>query len=497
MSKRHNVNHTFDENRNSGGGKYILLTGATGLVGRYLIKDLCLQDCRLAVIVRPGRKLSAEERVEVIQQHWEKQLGHALPRPVVFEGDVTEENLGLGQEESEWIRDHVDHIIHNAAVLRFTGADKRFDPWKTNCRGTQNVLDFSREHSIGKLSYVSTAYVSGIREEIVNEDDFDCGQKFRNDYERSKFEAERLVRAADWFDSVTIFRPAVIVGDSRTGYTSTYHGLFLYLRLLSSLIKRQIPNEDGVYETPISLPISGDEPRNLVPVDWVSAVISHIVCKPEAHGRTYHLTPDKGITPREIIHACYKYFNTDNGVTYAGSGSDRVADSEFARTFFEHARIYEAYESSDPEFNRSNVSEFAGHLPCPQIDEEMIVRFIEFGKADNWGKRRMRRPAVNLWFKTHLDQVAKGVSRLAGSYQTEDDSSLMIGLDIHGPGGGQWKVSADVDSYQVDRGLPFRSHGLLQMDNRQVERVVNSNCEPSESSEVAWASRLEQLFEVE
>ena len=237
--------------------------------------------------------------------------------------------------------------------------------------------------------------------------------------------------------------------------------------------------------------------RNLVPVDWVSAVISHIVCKPEAHGRTYHLTPDKGITAREIIYACYKYFNTDNGVTYAGAGSDRIADNEFARTFFDHARIYEAYESSDPEFDRSNVDEFAGHLPCPQIDDAMIVRFIEFGKADNWGKHRMRRPAVNRWFKTHLEQVAKGVSRFAGLYQPEDDSSLMIGLDIHGPGGGQWKVSADVDSYQVDRGLPFRSHGLLQMDNRQVENVVNCNGDKSESSEVIWATRLEELFDVE
>ena len=81
------------------------------------------------------------------------------------------------------------------------------------------------------MHYISTAYVCGHREDLVKEDEFDVGQEFRNDYENSKFQAEKLVRDFPEFDSLTVFRPVVITGDSITGYTSTYHGTYLYMKL--------------------------------------------------------------------------------------------------------------------------------------------------------------------------------------------------------------------------------------------------------------------------
>ena len=143
-------------------------------------------------------------------------------------------------------------------------------------RARANVLALCREARIRELHHVSTAYVCGSRQGRIFESELDEGQDCRNEYEASKLEAERLVRGPDGLESVTVYRPAVISGDSKTGYTSTYHGLYLYLRLMAMAVPMQPAGEDGIRGTPIRLPMSGDEPRNVVPVDWVADVITHL-----------------------------------------------------------------------------------------------------------------------------------------------------------------------------------------------------------------------------
>jgi thioester reductase-like protein len=98
----------------------------------------------------------------------------------------------------------------------------------SNLTGTRNLLQLCRETGVRQFDHVSTAYVCGKRPGPVFERELDCGQTFRNDYERSKCEAEKLVRAAAHLDRVTVYRPAIIVGDSRTGYTTAYHGPYAY-----------------------------------------------------------------------------------------------------------------------------------------------------------------------------------------------------------------------------------------------------------------------------
>ena len=424
-------------------------------------------------------------------QMWETHLGTPLPRPVVFEGDVAEEKLGLDQSAISWIRENCDEVIHNAAILQFHGADRNAEPWRTNLGGTQNVLQLCEEVCIKNLFYVSTAYVCGEQSETVLESDLHSNQRFRNDYERSKFEAEKLVQQATGFEQKTIFRPAVIVGDSETGYTSTYHGLFLYLRLLATLVPQQETDENGTLITPIQLPMSGDEPRNLIPVDWVSAVMTHVILTPEAHNRTFHLVPDRCSTARDVINACYRYFNSD-GVEYCGPSCDRVANNEFAQMFFDNARVYESYETSDPHFDKSNVQTFAGHLKCPPIDEDAIIRFLKFGQADNWGKRRSPRPEVNRWFSTELDSVIAGAERIRKSQLLASGrSELSIGLDILGPGGGQWKLTACDSKCEITQGLPVHDHRLLKMDDSQVAKLVSGN---TNGTVAAWATKLESVL---
>lgn len=355
--------------------KYVLLTGATGFVGQYLLRDLIESGHSVAVIARASKQFSAAERVEQIMQRWEAETGKHLPRPIVLQGNITEKHLGLPEQDVDWIKRQVDLVIHNAAILKFQGEPGN-EPWNTNLGGTQNIVQLARDCQIKKFHYVSTAYTCGIRTTTVEEDLFDVGQQFRNDYERSKFAAEKYVREAN-FESLTVYRPAVIVGDSENGFTSSYHGLYVYLRLMAMLIPQQQRDANGIAQTPIRLPMNGDERRNLVPVNWVSQVITRIVNNPAAWGRTFHLTPTKLLTPRELIDHCYGYFNS-SGVEYCGPTQKLEQPSEFGSNFLQNIELYQPYDSSDPIFDTTNLNQFVGDIPCPEIDQETVFKFIQF-----------------------------------------------------------------------------------------------------------------------
>ena len=145
------------------------MTGATGLVGQYLIKDLLLAGQRLALVVRPSKRLDVDQRVELILQRWENELGCLLPRPVVLQGDVAEPSLGLNPKDLAWVRSHCDRVIHNAAILQFDGATMDVEPWRTNLGGTRHVLGLLETMKVREFHYVSTAYVCGTRPDLVME----------------------------------------------------------------------------------------------------------------------------------------------------------------------------------------------------------------------------------------------------------------------------------------------------------------------------------------
>jgi nucleoside-diphosphate-sugar epimerase len=419
--------------------QYALLTGATGLVGRYLMRDLMLAGHRLAVVVRGSDREGPVERIESILQMWEDESGSSLPRPVVLEGDVTEPLFGLSARCLAWAREHCDRILHNAASMTFYNADRSGEPWRTNLKGAEHAIDLCSDLQIDEFHHVSTAYVAGLRNDLVLEDELDVGQGFRNDYEESKFLCEKLLHSVPFLRSLTVYRPAVIVGDSITGYTSTYHGLYHHLKLMSVVNRNVEPDENGVRHTPVQLQMTGNEPRNMVPVDWVSAVISRIFGQPSAHGRTYHLSPRECVTPRAIVEAGCRYYNS-YGVEFVGpesrsampiSGVDLAAQ--------ETMRVYSPYENSDPTFDTTNLQRAAPDLICPAIDDAMLRRFLDFGEQDRWGKRREPRPNVPFWVEKYLE---KELSRRHPETREgrRDRTIHVIGLDVYGPGGGQWRL---------------------------------------------------------
>ena len=461
---------------------YLFLTGSTGLLGRYLVRDLLEKGQRLVLLVRGTKNESSEQRIESILQYWERESGARLSRPVLIEGDLRKPMLGLSAKDARWVSRHCSSMMHSAASLAFH-ADGTGEPWHTNYDGTRHMLELCEATGLRKLHYVSTAYVCGIREGTILESELDCGQEFRNDYEHSKLRAEVMVRDASFIDQLTVYRPAVIAGDARTGYTNTYHGIYLYLRLMALLVPRQPFGPDGARMTKLRLPMTGDERRNVIPIDWVSKVITSLYLNKDAHGHTFHLAPDKCLTPRDVIDAGYSYFNS-TGIEYVGYQKiDPATYNQFEAELLPGFAMYNNYESTDPTFDCSNVKRFAGDLPCPTIDEAMLHNYMRYGEEDRWGKRRS--PKLKNDFS---------VAEYFLNFHEADDATYaacktLLAIDLTGPGGGQWTLGVQADGTLVRMpGIHADADSLLRLCTSEFYQLIS---QPRVSHHV---HAMEQLF---
>ncbi|MCH2200381.1 MAG: SDR family oxidoreductase [Fuerstiella sp.] len=355
----------------------ILLTGATGLLGRYMIRDLVLQGHSLAVLVRPGRTASATERIEEVMKHWEPTAGR-LPTPKVLEGNITQPNLGLCEDDLKWASRNCSAIIHSAASLKFQPAGD--EPWNSNLNGTRNVVELCEGIGIPQLFYISTAYVCGKVNSVAYETPVPGNTEPRNVYEASKRQAEQLVLSADLQMPPTILRPSIIVGDSKTGYTSTFHGPYLPLRLSMSLLTpaaestgiRIAPDANRILKM---MGLEGGERKNLVPVDWVSRGITRVINATELHGQIYHLTTEHpmsvlslGMTTVEFLDEMYGFADTDV-VEF---------DAQMEQFFTAQMAVYREYWSDDPDFDATNRTLAMPDDPPPVIDDAMLRNMFQY-----------------------------------------------------------------------------------------------------------------------
>jgi thioester reductase-like protein len=478
----------------------ILLTGATGLLGRYLLRDLLASGRSVSVLVRDAPEAPAAERVAELVAFGSEALGRQLPLPFVLSGELRRPGLGLGPAERHRLATGCGTVIHAAASVHFQPS-RDGEPWATNVDGTQHLLDLCRSMGIGELHHVSTAFVCGDRKGPVSEEDLDRGQRFHNAYEASKFEAERRVRRASGVHA-TIYRPSVIVGDSRTGYTCTYHGIYRFLHLAARLAEATRGGGVRPRRLPLRLPFSGEEPHNLVPVDWVARAIVDVLGRPRWHGRTYHLAGTDPVQSRVIKETAEKVLRLA-GVEWAGA--QELADpTHLERLFLDNLRDYWPYLRGDAIFACRNAGTALAHLPPPRVDGPMLARLIRFAELDQWGHAgaRARPPGqpkppgpqtepdcaqyIEEFFTAHAPQ-----STLARTAVLD----IMIGLDIRGAGGGQWSCRwARGELTGVRRGLDSRAEVTYRTDTATFAEVVRGAQTPQEAF---FARRIEVSGDVE
>jgi thioester reductase-like protein len=247
----------------------VFLTGATGFVGREILSRFLERGGhRVFALVRAANDEEAAGRLP------------AHRRLTAVAGDIEKDRLGLSVETSERLRREVTTVIHCAASVSFEMPLD--DSRSVNVAGTRRMAEFARScPDLERFTYVSTAYVAGEPGRLFREDELAVGQRFRNAYEQSKFEAELALRSDGEGLPMQILRPSIVVGDSRTGRTTAFNVLYGPLKAFA---RGAIP----------AIPARREAPVDIVPVDYVADRVHELA----THGPdgTFHLVAGRNAT---------------------------------------------------------------------------------------------------------------------------------------------------------------------------------------------------------
>jgi len=265
-------------------GRDILLTGFPTFLARKLLETILERepDARVRLLVYPDLMEKAEHHLD--------EMNADEDRVQVLEGDVVSIDLGLSGTQYLDLVANVTDIYHLASIW-YLGADEQraFD---VNVRGARHILDAAREaESLERLNHLSTAFVSGDRTGVILEDELDEGQNFRNAYEETKFQAELAMRYAMDPLPISVYRPTIVVGDSKTGEIDRMAGPYY---LMNAIV--EMP--PGV---PILMPGKGDFPFNMVPADFVAEAMHTISLREDSEGDTFHLCDPNPLSARNVF----------------------------------------------------------------------------------------------------------------------------------------------------------------------------------------------------
>ncbi len=368
----------------------VLLTGATGFLGMELLaRYLERTDRRVYALVRGADDREAAERVQRAL-HCLFGPGHRYgERVVAVRGDLTRPRLGL-RDRCDALAEEVSEIVHGAASVSFElGLE---DARAVNVEGTRRVLEFAERclarGGLRRLSHISTAYVAGEHGGCFSEDDLDVGQRFRNAYEQSKFEAECLVDGWRGRLPIMVLRPSIVVGERESGWTSSFNVLYWPLRAFSR----------GTY---LALPARRGSPVDVVPVDYVADAILHLSQVREAEGATFHLTAGEHVSSvGDLVELARTFFKRPAPRLLEPSVYRRVvhplllrsSGDERYRRALERSEVFFPYFASRVLYDdrRCRVA-LRGSGIGPSPLRNYFDRLVEFALAAEWGRRPISR----------------------------------------------------------------------------------------------------------
>jgi thioester reductase-like protein len=371
----------------------LLLTGATGLLGMQLLaRYLERTDRHVYALVRARDELEANRRLRATLAALVPHPAEHVDRITAVPGDITLPELGLARRRRDALAETVGEIIHAAASVTFELPLERSR--QINVEGTRRMLALAelcaRRGGLRRFSYVSTAYVAGTHCGAFAEDDLDLGQDFRNPYERSKFEAERLVRTQADRLPIQIFRPSIVVGEETTGWTPTFNVIYWPIRAFSR----------GTYAV---VPAKRDAPVDVVPVDFVADAIFELSRHAWGVGETYQLAAgDRAATVGQLIGLSAARFDRCPPIILPpglyrrllhplllhSSRGRRRAALERSEAFFPYFALEVAYETSRARRRLGPVG-----LRPPRLSA-YFGRLVDYALATRWGKRPRTRAEI-------------------------------------------------------------------------------------------------------
>jgi len=260
------------------------VTGATGFIGRNLVSRLLQREGTVYALVRAGSR----GRLEELRTAW----GADGARVVPVAGDLAQPGLGVSEEDLLTLRGEVDHFFHLAAIYDMTAGAETQEV--ANVEGTRHAVELAGAIEAGCFHQISSIATAGLYKGEWSEDMFEEAERLDvHPYFRTKHESERVVReecSRPW----RVYRPGIVVGDSRSGEIDKVDGPYYFFKLLQRA-RRVLPSWLP------ALGIEGGE-INIVPVDFVADAIDHIAHEPDLDGQTFSLTDPNPRTAGEVVN---------------------------------------------------------------------------------------------------------------------------------------------------------------------------------------------------
>jgi thioester reductase-like protein len=268
----------------------VLLTGATGFLGSFLLSEL-LRHTRAEIycLVRAPSVAEGERRIRGSLEAYALWDEEHSSRIVPVAGDLSEPLLGLGAERFEQLAAEIDAVYHNGASVNWVYPYEALKP--TNVLGTQEVLRLASRYGTKPVHFVSTLGVfplvgrsdAGI---VREDDDLDHGGSLYNGYTQTKWVAEKLVEIARARGlPVSVYRPSLVAGDSRTGAWNS-----------DDFTCKMIKSWVGFGNAP-----AVNTEMNLVPVDYVSQAIVRLSLQEGSLGKRFHLANSHTVKVDDLV----------------------------------------------------------------------------------------------------------------------------------------------------------------------------------------------------
>ncbi len=286
------------------------VTGATGFIGRRLVERLLEQrQGTVYVLVRD----KSTGRLDDLIERWGMVTGtSARERVQPVLGDLRRPLLGVEKAQVAELRGEIEHFFHLAAVYDMTAPPERNTA--VNVGGTTHAVELARAVGAKQLHHVSSIAVAGTYRGLFSEEMFDEGQKLPSPYHRTKYESERIVREQPYVPW-RVYRPGVVVGDSRTGEMDKIDGPYYFFKAIQRM--RQLLPE---WAPLVGLDLGY---TNVVPVDWVAGALEHIAHEPDLDRTTFHLTDPR---PQRVDALINELASAAHAPRFAVSIDKRLTD---------------------------------------------------------------------------------------------------------------------------------------------------------------------------
>ncbi|HWC24971.1 MAG TPA: SDR family oxidoreductase [Solirubrobacteraceae bacterium] len=342
----------------------ILLTGATGFLGMEVLARVLEQTDRdVVALVRARDDAAAQERVEELLDTLVAPAARPRDGRVrALAADLESPGLGLSAAARRQVAETVCAVVHCAASISFELPIE--EARRINVDGTREVVSLATQaHERGCLErfvHVSTAYVAGDRSGHVSEHDGDVGQGFRNTYERTKLEAEEVVR--DSALPAAIVRPSIIVGDSATGWTQAFNVIYWPLQAFARGLFPTVPADPGARV-------------DIVPVDVVADAILELLRGPVRRGAFHVVAGDRAPTNAQLATMAAAAFDAEPP-RFVRPGEDERAEQR-AGALLPYFRV-------GCTFDARRARQLLGAAPPPV--EEYFPSLMRYAREARWGK---------------------------------------------------------------------------------------------------------------